>query len=125
LSGCQKADGVSWERIGLLMVEFKQRWASIMPEVYCEALKSMHRAILNKTCGVPLHDNGRPHTAASTWSLPEHFNWELFDHPPYKPDLASSDYHLLTYLKIWLRSQRFNNMNNEGLMEGDKTRLTS
>jgi macrodomain Ter protein organizer (MatP/YcbG family) len=25
MSACQKADGVSWETIGLLMVEFKQR----------------------------------------------------------------------------------------------------
>jgi hypothetical protein len=29
----------------------------------------------------------------------EHFNWELFDHPPYSPDLALSNYHLFTYLK--------------------------
>jgi histone-lysine N-methyltransferase SETMAR len=44
------------------------------------------------------------------------FNWELFDHPPYSPDLAPNDYHLFTDLKNWLRSQRFNN--NEELMEG-------
>jgi transposase len=56
---------------------------------------------------VPLHDNARPHTAAPTWTLLEHFNWELFDHPPYSPDLALRYYHLLTYLKNWLGSQRF------------------
>jgi hypothetical protein len=39
----------------------------------------------------------------------EHFNWELSDHPPYSPDLAPNDYHLFTYPKKWLRSQRFNN----------------
>jgi hypothetical protein len=33
----------------------------------------------------------------------------LFDHSPYSPDLALSDYHLFTYLKNWLRAQRFNN----------------
>jgi histone-lysine N-methyltransferase SETMAR len=48
---------------------------------------------------VLLQDNARPHTAARTQALLEHFNWELFDHPPYSPDLASSDYHLFTYLK--------------------------
>jgi hypothetical protein len=47
----------------------------------------------------------------------------LFDHPPYSPDPATSDYHLFTYLKNWLRSQRFNN--NEELIEGVKTRLSS
>jgi histone-lysine N-methyltransferase SETMAR len=56
-----------------------------------------------------LHDNTRPHTEARTRALLEHFNWELFDHPPYSPDLAQSDYHLFTYLKNWLGSQHFNN----------------
>jgi hypothetical protein len=31
---------------------------------------------------------------AVTKALLEHFNWELFDHPPYSRDLATSDYHL-------------------------------
>jgi histone-lysine N-methyltransferase SETMAR len=47
----------------------------------------------------------------------------LFDHPPYSPDLTPSDYHLFTYLKNWLGSQRFSN--NEELMEGVKTFLSS
>jgi hypothetical protein len=46
----------------------------------------------------------------------EHFNWELFDHPPYSPDFAPSYCHL----KNWLGSQNFN---NEELMEGVKTWL--
>jgi hypothetical protein len=48
----------------------------------------------------------------------EHFNSELFDHPPYSPDLAPSDYHLFTYPKNWLRSQHFNN--NEMMVKGKK-----
>jgi hypothetical protein len=57
-----------------------------------------------------LHDNALPHTstAARTRALLEHFNWELFDHLLYSPDLAPSDYH-----------------SNEELMEGIKTRLSS
>jgi histone-lysine N-methyltransferase SETMAR len=54
--------------------------------------------------------------------LLEHFNWELFDHPPYSLDLAPSDYHLFTYLKNWFRSQRFK---NEELTEVVKTWLSS
>jgi hypothetical protein len=56
---------------------------------------------------VLLHDNPRLHTAARTSALLEHFNWELFDHPPYSPDLVPSDYHLFTrtYLKNCLGSQ--------------------
>jgi transposase len=72
---------------------------------------------------VLFRDNACPNTAAHTRALLEHFNWELFGHPPYSPDLAPSDYHLFTYLKNWLGLQRFNN--NEVLMEGIKTWLSS
>jgi histone-lysine N-methyltransferase SETMAR len=63
-------------------------------------------------CVVLLHDSAHLHTAASTLALLEHFNWELFDHHPYSPDLTPSDYYLFTYLKNWLGSQHFSN-NNE------------
>jgi hypothetical protein len=72
---------------------------------------------------VLLHDNALPRTAARTRELLEHFDWELFDHTPYSPDLAPSDCHLFIYLNNWLGSQRFNS--NEELMEGVKTRLSS
>jgi hypothetical protein len=65
----------------------------------------------------------RPHTDASTRALLERFNWELFDHPPYSPDISPSGYHLFTYLKSWSVSQNFNN--NEELMEGVQTWLSS
>jgi hypothetical protein len=72
---------------------------------------------------VLLHNSERSHTAARTRSLLELFNWELFDHSPYRPDLPLSNYRLFTYLKSWLGLQRFNN--NEELMEDVKTWLTS
>jgi hypothetical protein len=37
---------------------------------------------------VLLHDNMHPHTATRTQPLLQHLNWELFDHPPYNPDLT-------------------------------------
>jgi peptidoglycan/xylan/chitin deacetylase (PgdA/CDA1 family) len=82
-----------------------------MCEVYGETLKESRRAIQNNRRGmlisgvVLLHDNARQHTAARTRALLEHFNWELFDHPPYNPDLAPRDCHLFTYPTKWLRSQ--------------------
>jgi hypothetical protein len=48
---------------------------------------------------VLLHDNMRLHTAAHTRALLEHFNWVLFDHSPYSPDLTLNDYCLFIYLK--------------------------
>jgi len=37
----------------------------------------------------------------------QQFHWEVFDHPPYSPDSAPSDYHLFMHLKKWLVSQSF------------------
>jgi histone-lysine N-methyltransferase SETMAR len=115
---------VFWARKGVLMVEFMQQGTTVMSQVYCETLKKLPRTIQNKKHGmltsgvVLLDDNERPHTAARTRALLEHVNWELFDHPPYSPDLAPSEYHLLSYLKTWLGSQQFNN--NEESLKGVK-----
>jgi histone-lysine N-methyltransferase SETMAR len=95
------------------MMEFIQQRTTISSEVHCETLHKLRRAIHKKRRGmltfgvVLLYDNACPHTAARTLALLEHFNWELFDHPPDSPDLAPSDYHLVThtYLKNWLGSQ--------------------
>jgi len=65
---------------------------------------------------VLLHDNAQPHTAARTSDLIKLFNWEIFDYPPYSPDLAPSNYHLFTKMKVWLATQRFHT--NEELMNG-------
>jgi histone-lysine N-methyltransferase SETMAR len=79
--------------------------------------------VWNADISLVLHDNACLHTAAHTQALLEHYNWELFDHPPYSPGLALSNYHLLTYLKNWLRSQHFSS--NEELVEGVKMWLSS
>ena len=53
-----------------------------------------------------IHYNVRPHTAAATQNLITTFGWEQFDHPPYSPDLAPSDFHLFLYLKSFLAGRR-------------------
>jgi transposase len=76
------------------------------------------------THGVMLfHDNASSHAAARTQVFLDHFNWELFYHPAYSPDLAPSFYHLFTCLKNWFRSQRSNS--NEDFMENVKSWLSS
>jgi hypothetical protein len=85
------------------MVEFMKQATTITSDVYCETLKKkLFSPTENKRREVLLHDNVHPHTAAYTQALPKHFNWELSDHLPYSPDLASSDCYLFTYLKSLL-----------------------
>jgi histone-lysine N-methyltransferase SETMAR len=40
------------------------------------------------------HDTTRPHIARATQERIQELQWELFEHPPYSSDLASSDLHL-------------------------------
>ena len=80
-----------------------------------EVDKKKRRRMLAKRI-VLLHDNARPHTATRTNALIKLFNWEIFDHPPYSSDLAPSNYHLFTKIKVWLATQRFHT--NEELMDG-------
>jgi transposase len=56
---------------------------------------------------VLLHDNARPHIAGLITNLLTNFRWEVFNHPPYSPDLAPSDYHAFPNLKGALGGKRF------------------
>ncbi|KAJ4447089.1 hypothetical protein ANN_09078 [Periplaneta americana] len=104
---------VFWDRKGVLLLDFMPKGTKINANRYCETLRNLRRAIQNKRRGmlsrgvVLLHDNARPHTAASTRELLDQFGWEIFDHPPYSPDLAPSDFHLFTKLKDFLGGTRF------------------
>jgi histone-lysine N-methyltransferase SETMAR len=65
---------------------------------------------------VLLHDNARPHTEARTYALIKLLDWEIFDPPLYSRDLAPSDYHLFTKMKVRLATQRF--QTNKDLTDG-------
>jgi histone-lysine N-methyltransferase SETMAR len=49
-----------------------------------------------------LHDNAHPHTAATTEDLIVTFGCKQFDHPPYSPDLAPSDFHVFLHLNTFV-----------------------
>jgi len=104
---------VFWDIHGVILVDFLERGQTINAERYCETLRKLRRAIQNKRRGklsekvLLIHDNARPHTAIHTRELLEGFRWEVFDHPPYSPDLAPSDFHLFPAMKTWLATQRF------------------
>jgi len=52
------------------------------------------------------HDNARHHTAKLTKKLLKEFGWEVFEHPPYSPDLAPNDYHLFRSMEHDLRNKK-------------------
>ena len=54
-----------------------------------------------------LHDNAPPQRALATHKKLVYLGFQLLDHLPYSPDLASSDYHLFRGLKEQLKVRHF------------------
>ena len=59
-------------------------------------------------------DNARPHTSLVTRKKLLELGWEVMPHPPYSPDLAPSDYHLLRSFQKQLNGEIFDS--NEALI---------
>ena len=57
-------------------------------------------------CCTTMHVRILPVTQAL---LREQFHWDIFEHPPYSPDLAMSDFFLFPKLKAHLAGKRFEN----------------
>ena len=54
-----------------------------------------------------MHDNAPAHRALATQKKLAYLGFQCFDHPPYSPDLALSDYHLFPGLKKQLKGCHF------------------
>ena len=95
-------------------VDFMPRNTTINADAYRATLRRLRKAIQNCRRGklsrgiVLIHDNARPHTARQTQTLlHDAFHWDTFDHPPYSPDLAPSDFYLFSKMKEHLACKRF------------------
>jgi histone-lysine N-methyltransferase SETMAR len=53
------------------------------------------------------HKNARSHTSLHTREAITKLQWTVLHHPPYSPDLASSDYHLFSPLKDSIPGKKF------------------
>jgi histone-lysine N-methyltransferase SETMAR len=54
-----------------------------------------------------LHDNAPAYRALATQRKLAYLGFQYFDHPPYSPDLAPSDYHLFPGLNKQLKGRHF------------------
>ena len=63
-----------------------------------------------KVIKVVPHDNVPAHRALATQKKLAYLGFQCLDHPPYSPDLAPSDYHLLPGLKKQLKSGHFSSV---------------
>ena len=73
-----------------------------------QAIKRERRGKLSRVVLLQ-HDNARPHVSSMTVAAIRELGLEYLSHPPYSPDLTSSDYWLFGEMKRPLRGKRFPN----------------
>ncbi len=97
-----------WDSKGVLLEEYLPPGWTVNADMYCEMLFKLCRAIQNKQRGklskgiVFLHDNARPHMVRLTQIVLNDFQWDVFPHPLYSPDLAPSDFHAFSPFNVIL-----------------------
>ena len=84
-------------------------------DVYCPQLNKLNAAVkekrpdlVNRKGVIFYHDNATPHTSLATHQKLLGLGWEVMLHPPYRPDLAASDYYLFRCLQNSLNGKTFN-----------------
>ncbi|UYV79052.1 hypothetical protein LAZ67_17000923, partial [Cordylochernes scorpioides] len=97
-----------WDHLGVIYYELLQPNETITGERYQQQLMRLSRALKIKR---PLYakrhdkviyqqDNARPHVAKVVKETLEALQWDVLPHPPYSPDIAPSDYHIISEEKI-------------------------
>ena len=99
---------VFWDPKGIILIDYRPAGTSIS-EYYANVIKQLRIAIKEKRRGnlaagvLLLHDNAHVYKSRVAQVAIRECNFEQLNHPPYSPDLATSDYYL-----FWnLRGTRF------------------
>ena len=99
--------------LGVILVDFMSKGATISSNVYIHTLKKLKERIQRVRPALEMskvllqHDNARPHTRLKTREVISSFGWTTISHPPYSSDLERSDFPLFGPLKETLRGRRF------------------
>ena len=108
---------IFWDAEGILLIDFMPQKVTITWVYYADLHHKLLLAIKEKRRGkftqVPLllHDNEPAHRSHVGQAAILESVFEEMHHPPYSPDMASSDYHMFPNLKQHLRGQRFSTDN--------------
>jgi hypothetical protein len=106
--------GIWWDMEGIVHYKFLERNLTVTAERHCQQPRRLEEAIQQKPPGrrhgeILQQDSARPHTANMTKAAIQEFDWDILPHPPYSPDIVSSDYHLFRAVSNNLRGVFFNN----------------
>jgi histone-lysine N-methyltransferase SETMAR len=103
-----------WDERGVILEHYMLRRNTVNSATYAALLKNRLRpAIKSKrrellSTGVLLQcNNAQTHTACSTVATIRDLSFKCLPHPPYSPDLATSDFHVFGPLKEAMGSKSF------------------
>jgi histone-lysine N-methyltransferase SETMAR len=86
---------VFWGTEGGILVEILQQGEIVNATLYLQTLQERRRALRDKRPRnekiILQHDKARSHNFRLCVERIQKNSWELLSHPPYSPDLASSD----------------------------------
>jgi len=102
-----------WDQEGILLIDYLPKSQTINAEYNSSLLlqaknilKEKRRCKVTK-CVLFLHDNAPAHRELAAQKQQAYLGFQCLDHPPYSPNLASSDYHLFPGLKKQLKVCHF------------------
>ena len=90
---------------GALLTDYLPKGQTINAEYYSSLLVRLKEVLKEKRRGnvtkgaLFLHDNAPAHRKLATQKKLAYLGFQCLAHPPYSPDLASSDYHMFPGLK--------------------------
>ena len=104
---------VFWDAHAVLFIDYLEKGKTINSERYIGQLMRLKNEIGEKRLQmkkkkVLFHQDNAPcHKSLATMAKLNELSFELLPHPPYSPDLASSDYYLFAELKKMFQGKRF------------------
>jgi histone-lysine N-methyltransferase SETMAR len=112
---------IFWDSQGIIMIDCLGQGRTINGTYYADEFRRLHQEIERERRGkltqgvLLLHDNAPANTSQVAMAAATDGGIETLPHHPYCPDLAASDYYLLSKLKTKFRGRRFGS--NECVIE--------
>ena len=104
---------VFWDAQGILCIDYFEKGRTINSKYYIALLEPLKEEItkkwlqMKKKIVVFHQDNAPCYKSIPMMAKLQELHFELLSHPPYSPDLATSDYWLFADLKRMLQEKRF------------------
>ncbi|GFR96971.1 histone-lysine N-methyltransferase SETMAR [Elysia marginata] len=101
---------IFWDSEGVAHTEFLEQGNTMNSTKYMntlEKLKVRLRRVRSEKVSIIHHDNTRPYTSVETLRALDRLGLWTLPHPPYSPNVASSDFFLSPKLKNYLKGNRY------------------